>query len=375
MIKDNLILNYDETDVRFPCGLCNTHRRSLDYLKKSESGEETRETHFGFEKLSLYLKSDVKLKRRASDCECLICKVAKSKGFNEALVLKKFDENSENVPKPSGSHNRLCGNCLHPIKRGIRGHICNKTNLLNNLSNHLSENVQERVASEVIKQKIDEFGNQNINLATGGKSLKLDIHKAGDTIEQHISHEHINRMKKRMNLSQNQALILAQELRVASSNRKIIPSDLKSFLKEKNNEFLDIFEYENVDGEEVIFCSNVAEHISRISRKRGHSEPKLIKIGLDGGQGTLKCAASYLYESDEIFDLSSSETPAKRRKYSEGLDASKFSNNNGVNRVQILSLSTDSEENYDKLKFMLDKLQLQPGSFLLCADLKLSTFP
>ena len=65
MIKDNLILNYDETDVRFPCGLCNTHRRSLDYLKKSESGEETRETHFGFEKLSLYLKSDVKLKRRA----------------------------------------------------------------------------------------------------------------------------------------------------------------------------------------------------------------------------------------------------------------------------------------------------------------------
>ena len=101
MIKDNLILNYDETDVRFPCGLCNTHRRSLDYLKKSESGEETRETHFGFEKLSLYLKSDVKLKRRASDCECLICKVAKSKGFNEALVLKKFDENSENVTKPS----------------------------------------------------------------------------------------------------------------------------------------------------------------------------------------------------------------------------------------------------------------------------------
>ena len=107
-----------------------------------------------------------------------------------------------------------------------------------------------------------------------------------------------------------------------------------------------------------------------MSHKRGHSSPKLVKIGLDGGQGTLKCAVTYLYDSDKIFDTDTSEPASKRRKYSDGPNMEKLSNNNGVNRVQLLSLSTDSDENCDKLKFMLEKLDLQPGSFLLCADLK-----
>ena len=118
----------------------------------------------------------------------------------------------------------------------------------------------------------------------------------------------------------------------------------------------------------MIFCSDISEHAKRVSHKRGQSSPKLVKIGLDGGQGTLKCAASYLYNSDNIFETS--EPASKRRKYSDGLNIEKLSNNNGVNRVQILSISTDSDENYEKLKFMLGKLKLEPGSFLLCADLK-----
>ena len=155
-------------------------------------------------------------------------------------------------------------------------------------------------------------------------------------------------MKKRMKLSQNQTLVLAEELRAAHKKKKVIPKNLKGFLKDRNAEFEDIFEYENVNGEDIIYCSNVPEHIARVSRKRGHTEPKLIKVGVDSGQGTLKCAASYLYESDSIFDMEDSETSRKRRKFSDGLDVTKLSNNNGVNRVQLLSLSTDTEENYVK---------------------------
>lgn len=117
-----------------------------------------------------------------------------------------------------------------------------------------------------------------------------------------------------MNLSQNQALILAEELRVVNSNRKVIPSNFKSYLEKKSNEMADIFEFEVVDGEEVIYCSDVPEHMARVSRKLGHLEPKMVKIGLDGGQGILNCAASYLFESDEIFDTNSNERQAKRRK-------------------------------------------------------------
>ena len=93
IIKNNLIDHYDETDVRFPCGICDTHVRSLNYFKKGLEGENTRSC-FDFEKLSRYLKSDTKLKRKADACECLICSVAKSCGFMEKVVLKKFEENS-----------------------------------------------------------------------------------------------------------------------------------------------------------------------------------------------------------------------------------------------------------------------------------------
>ena len=204
----------------------------------------------------------------------------------EKRVLKKFDDGENNSSTQESSLVRLCGKCLHPIRKGIRGHICNQTNLLKNITNLFPDKVKERVAIEVIKGKIDVSGNKNVHFATGGKSLKVDIHKAGDVKQQEVSHEHISRMKKRINLSQNQTLVLAEEIRAVHKNRKIVPSNLKRFLKEKNNEFEDIFEYENVDGEEVIYCSNVPEHIARVSQKRGHNQPKLIKIGIDGGQGS-----------------------------------------------------------------------------------------
>ena len=372
-IKENLIEHYDVHDVRLPCGLCETHKRSLNYLKKSLTEEGVRNCQFDFARLSSYLKCGVKLRRKAQDCECLICRVARATGFNADHVLKKFlEEESENIGDTSaGSSNkpdRLCGKCLHPLRKGCKGHICNQTNLLKNIANLLPEKVKERVASDVLKRKLEDSDNQEVTFHTGGKPLKVGVHKAGDITEPQISHEQINRMKKRLNLSRNQTLTLAEELRAVHASRKLIPSNLKSFLKDKNSEFEDIFEFEQVNGEEVIFCSDVAEHSRRVSNKRGHNSPKLVKIGLDGGQGTLKCAATYLFESDSIFETS--EPASKRRKFSEGLNVEKLSNNNGVNRVQILSLSTDSEENYEKLKFMLGKLNLEPGSFLLCADLK-----
>ena len=373
IIQDHIIDHYDVEDVRFPCGLCDTHTRSINYLRKSlvNNGEETRKGNFDLEKLSLYLTSDSKVKRRAGSCECLICRVAKAGGVMENLVLKQFEEPlKENSSSESGSPERLCGKCLHLLRKGGRGHVCNQSSLLQNVKNILPEKLKDRVAADVIKDKLHATSSKNIEFATGAKTLKLEVNKAGDSSEVEISHEHINRMKKRMKLSQNQTLVLAEELRAVHKKKKVIPKNLKGFLKDRNAEFEDIFEFENVHGEDIIYCSNVPEHIVRVSRKRGHTEPKLIKVGVDSCQGTMKCAAFYLYESDSIFDKEDSETNRKRRKFSDGLDVTKLSNNNGVNRVQLLSLSTDTEENYMKLKFMLDKLNLEPGSFLLCADLK-----
>ena len=77
-----------------------------------------------------------------------------------------------------------------------------------------------------------------------------------------------------------------------------------------------------------------------------------------------------IYEGDKILDTEQFGTKKKRRKFSDGLDAAQVSNNNGVNRVLILALSTDSDENYDKLKNIFSHIELEPGTFSLCGDLK-----
>lgn len=109
--------------------------------------------------------------------------MAKATGVKEKLVLKQLEEETKADQSNSRENTtvyKLCGKCLHPIGKGLHGHVCNNTNLLKNISNLLPNKLQERVASEVIKQKIEDSGNKNINLCIGGKAIKIDIHKAGD---------------------------------------------------------------------------------------------------------------------------------------------------------------------------------------------------
>ena len=50
----------------------------------------------------------------------------------------------------------MCGKCLHPKGKGVRGHFCNQTSLLQNIENILSTHVQERIASKIMKEKLTE---------------------------------------------------------------------------------------------------------------------------------------------------------------------------------------------------------------------------
>ena len=111
-----------------------------------KTGEETRNCDLIFERLSSYLKCDAKIKRKADDCECLICQVAKATGFKADLVLKMCKmETSDNYnpPKVTQMAEKLCGKCLHPLHKGIRGHMCNQTILLKNISNLLPRSKKE----------------------------------------------------------------------------------------------------------------------------------------------------------------------------------------------------------------------------------------
>ena len=67
----------------------------------------------------------------------------------------------------------LCGKCLHPLRKGCKGHICNQTNLLKNIANLLPEKVKARVANDVLKKKLEDSGNQEVTFSTGGNLSRL----------------------------------------------------------------------------------------------------------------------------------------------------------------------------------------------------------
>ena len=107
-----------------------------------------------------------------------------------------------------------------------------------------------------------------------------------------------------------------------------------------------------------------------VSEERGKEKPTFVKVGVDGGGGTLKACVSLIYDGDKILKPGDYVSKKKRRKLTDGLEEAEVSNNNGVNRVLILALSTDSDENYEKLQNIMSHLDLEPGKFSFCGDLK-----
>ena len=372
VVKKCVIENYDPSDVRLPCGVCSTHRTYINTLYRKyelSSGEATYST-LDIVKLSNFLDGNVKLSRSSTLCQCLICRVAKAPGLMVKHILKELRN-----PEPKGESSslpiKLCGTCLHPIHRGKRGHVCNDTNLVKNLSNLLPDKVKEQIAGKVLKEKLSEGDKENIELATSSKPFNFKVDLKGDKQLRQFKAEDILRIKNRCNLSRKQTVALCEEIRYTQGKRKAVESNVKGAIHEKNIKFSKLFETEELkDGEQVIYCNDVEHFFKVVSEERGHSKPSFVKVGVDGGGGTLKACVSLLYDSDDILNPEGHGVKKKRRKLSDGLEAGAVSNNNGVNRVLILALSTDSDENHYKLQNIMSHLALEPGKFSFCGDLK-----
>ena len=372
VIKNHVIENYDPTDVRLPCGVCSSHRTYINTLhRKYELGSEVTFTPtLDIAQLSYFLDESKKLSRSSSLCLCLICEVAKAPGLMVKNILKKL-KTSEPEKQHQSQGIKLCGTCLHPIQRGKKGHNCNETNLIENLRKLLPEKVQEKIAGKVLKRKLSDGDKENVELATGRKSFKFQVDKNGDKQFKQFKTTDILRIKKRCNLSRKQTVALCEEIRSTQGKRKAVESNIKNAIHEKNVKFSNLFESEELkDGEQVIYCNDVEHFFQVVSEERGKEKPTFVKVGVDGGGGTLKACVSLIYDGDKILKPGDYVSKKKRRKLTDGLEEAEVSNNNGVNRVLILALSTDSDENYEKLQNIMSHLDLEPGKFSFCGDLK-----
>jgi len=380
-IHEHILTDYDLNDIRLPCGLCTTCRRTLTALSRENTSRQLSTLN----KLERHLQEQVRRSPRrfeklADSCPCLICQVAKANGGAYKKLIDGFHP-KPGRPADAGAEEkttpfRLCSMCFGRVHKHGGRHVCNQTTKNQNLSNLLSEVEKERVASAVIREKLDgsdgEADGNSVKLATGGRKMSVTVQAAPSKQPQEssiLTHDDIKVIKSNCNLSQNATLKMCSDLRFQTKNRKIFQPNLKKMLEESNLLFDDIFTVENFGDGEAVFCTDVTELIRRVSKIRDHDIdiPKLFKLGVDGGRGSLKCSLSLLFPDDDVFNPA---TNGERSRRLYGLGSSQHFSNNGVKRLLLLAVVPESKEDYDILAKFLANLNLEPGLFHLCADLK-----
>ena len=117
-----------------------------------------------------------------------------------------------------------------------------------------------------------------------------------------------------------------------------------------------------------VICNDVEELVALVLHHRTQSPEDIdVKLGIDGGQGSLKVTLSLTLKPDS-HDTSWSP-PSKRFQYSDGYGSGDFKDSS-VHKTLILALVPTMNESYVNLKMLLDKLNLNSLEYSLSEDIK-----
>ena len=360
IIKDNVISNFDLLNPDFPSGVCNGCHL---LLSKKAKGDDVI-----FPLPEDYDPHRAMNRRSVDTCECRICSVAKM-DKQEALKLKrKPGRPPAQDEKGTIEVYKICGNCYSKIYRGCnhsakmcssrRSKVYNAEKLLD------SPTTKERVASRIFD---DSPSTSLSTLGNAKKTVLTPTRKSGDDVPM-VGSEELLHIQQRLNLSTRQMNKLSHDLKEASP--KIIEKGAKQSLYEKNHsldEFFDLrlLEYTETSSmsgklkqEWTVICRDLESFIDFVIQERGlQSDSVLIKIGIDGGGGFLKCCLSIF---DPVMD-------GQSRKNDRDFK------NSGVKKCFIIGIVPNIPETY----FNLKRLWLNVGAsdldrpFTIASDLKL----
>ena len=384
-ISDNVINGYAIDNPYFPSGICITCNIRLNGWI---SGKPVSLPNVDYD------PGEVGPLLRGKNCECKICKTALS-----TIHVKRFGRKGGR-PKTSSTttpererpmHIMICSKCFAKIGKGLE-HDCSARGKVNNIQNILTPKSSQRFASRIISEQISANNSANNTtpaLSTFGKKKPL----AKDNCKKQItfSVEDISNMQVDVGLSTKQTLKIAEHLRSkpiedkggnAQTNRKILESNLRSKLREKNCQLDSLFEVrkanfvkidekkklrENFD-RELVVCNDLDELSRRIIKERDMEEGDLLfRVGMDGGGGFLKVCLN-------VFDLKkdhSSEDERQPPKKKKRLD--EIFKDSGVKKTMIIALVPEVQENYCNIKRLWLEAGLEKFSrrFVIATDMKL----
>ena len=252
---------------------------------------------------------------------------------------------------------------------------------------------QEQILSESLKTLVCEKGEvageeMRLKGLKGGNSLAVTVGKSSEKpAAKPISSGFMASLQKKLNCSEKKLLMLAKELKTKGVKfEEHIREDLVK-LSHSLDEFYTVEKLEFIEkrkkpkeekgkkkNEEVeeskgtvetkveldlVYLKDPPAFIEHVIEQRGLDRAKvLVRVGLDGGQGSFKVVAS-IFETDYDPEVTfgSKEGPGNRLT--------------GANRLLVMAMAEDMQELYFNLRIVMDKLKLNDIDCCFASDLKL----
>ena len=363
LVKKHVDQEFRTNCLSKPEGICLTCKKNLYNLEKSNqlSAETLNNWTITRERFNLMprFKGD-----DSEPCKCPICILVSDRRIN--LNIRDLQELFLPEEKFDLSPSKLCGKCFQEIGPGIR-HPCSKVDLVSNLKNLLFQSDQ-KTGEQVISKSLRELKNndeQTIKLATiTGKPISLNFEKHSE--KKMIKTETLFNLKRKHDLPQVVIDSIASSCRsdlgrsaVQSNSREKIHSmstSLDLFYKTEKIEFEETVRVGNKKSKKLVtkdltYVPDPTALILHLCDLRDLDVLKaIVRIGIDGGQGSLKIIMS-LFDPDDL--------GAKDELYS------------GVNKVIVLGLVKGVSENHHNMDILFKKTDLNSLKCYLACDLKL----
>lgn len=259
-------------------------------------------------KIFNYAKINIREKRGLVKCDCAICEVARSNVLNKiSSEILEFSIKHQSIGRPSSSSDRensekpstvkICLTCNGKVGKGIR-HVCTKAKKVQN-GLQLLDGVRQQVAASIIEQEQSSTETQTITLNRGrgaGLSVTTVKRKREEDNRPVITANVLKDIQLNCNMTMNGVKKLCQSLRTVDKN--IITPNAITTLQEETHELDSFFSMEILNNVEVthysengypfVFCSDLPGLVSYLAHKRGLGDDFHVKIGIDGGQKSLK---------------------------------------------------------------------------------------
>ena len=380
-----------------PTAICTSCRKACSAKAEKKDGEpdQTRNRVPNLKDYSTIRPPGVPT-RSKPDCNCSFCEIG-ALGVNEERKHNK--ENSNRLGRPAGEVKKketdatpnlnisikTCQYCRAEIRQGVK-HICNQSERRRNFAELLktsSQGTLETVTGAALKEverrkELDSSGgshskNREISLQSGfGGAYPLPVTIGEKRKPKELTTEDLLKIRKKLCLSSVKTKELAHMIRVGQNNRQAVQSGLAEALVESNNRLEDLFTAEEIhvvnkkDEEELktlVYCNDVSQLVIRLLQHRGLDQSTAdIKLGLDGGQGSLKVTLSIMDKDERI--------KTGRKTYTEGVGV-KENTSGSTNKLMVLALLHDGPETYETVKILMEKLDFDSVPASITSDIKM----